>query len=168
MGEKPLVSLGACGKFNVLEFDSRTATRVCRSSMAAETRGLGLHMDSLQFYEVLLSEMLGESAPSSESLHLKQNSIEWPKMTVTDARDVYDKLLTEKSGLPQQKALTLENATNLRVAGQLRRSDTLDRRRKHDHERTDEGQQGVKTTPGPNIARRREERTRKRYDFWGG
>ena len=40
--EKSLVSLGARGKFNVLECDSRTITRVCRSSMAAETRGLGL------------------------------------------------------------------------------------------------------------------------------
>ena len=29
-------------------------------------------------------------------------------MIVTDARDVYDKLSTEKGGLPQQKALTLE------------------------------------------------------------
>ena len=46
IGEKPLVSLGARGKFNVLECDSRTITRVCRSSMAAETRGLGLTMDS--------------------------------------------------------------------------------------------------------------------------
>ena len=32
-------------------------------------------------------------------------------MIVTDARDVYDKLSTEKGGLPQQKALTLDIAT---------------------------------------------------------
>ena len=49
IGEKPLVSLGARGKFNVLECDSRTITRVCRSSMASETRGLGLQVDSMQF-----------------------------------------------------------------------------------------------------------------------
>ena len=42
IGETPLVSHGARGKFNVLECDSRTITRECRSSMAAETRGLGL------------------------------------------------------------------------------------------------------------------------------
>ena len=48
-GGKSLVSLGARGKFNVLECDSRTITRVCRSSMAAETRGLGLQVDSTQF-----------------------------------------------------------------------------------------------------------------------
>ena len=32
-------------------------------------------------------------------------------MIVMDARDVYDKLSTEKGGLPQQKALTVEIAT---------------------------------------------------------
>ena len=79
--------------------------------MAAETRGLGLQVDSMQFYADLLGEILRESAPSPKSLHLKQNAIEWPKMIVTDARDVYDKLSTEKGGLPQQKALTLEIAT---------------------------------------------------------
>ena len=42
IGEKPLVSLGARGKFNVLECDSRTVTRVCRSSTAAETRCWGI------------------------------------------------------------------------------------------------------------------------------
>ena len=30
---------------------------------------------------------------------------------MTDARDVYDNVSTEKGGLPQQKALTLELAT---------------------------------------------------------
>ena len=58
IGEKSLVSLGAKGKFNVLECDSRTITRVCRSSMAAETRGLGLQVASMQFYGDLLSEIL--------------------------------------------------------------------------------------------------------------
>ena len=96
IGGKPLVSLGARGKFNVLGCDSRTFTRVSRSSMAAETRGLGIQVDSMQFYADLLDEIHGESAPSSKNLHLKQNAIEWPKMIVTDARDVYDKLSTEK------------------------------------------------------------------------
>ena len=105
------MSLGARGKFNVLECDSRTITRVCRSSMASETRSLGLQVDSMQFYADLLSEILGESAPHYKNLHLKQNAIEWPKMIVTDAPDVYDKLSTEKGGLPQQKALTVEIAT---------------------------------------------------------
>ena len=66
IGEKPLVSLGARGKFNVLECDSRTITRVCRSSMAAERdRGLGLQMDSMQIYGDLLSGILGRSATLS-------------------------------------------------------------------------------------------------------
>ena len=112
IGEKPLVSLGARGKFNVLECDSRTITRVCRSSMAAETRGLGLQVDSMRFYADFLGEILGESPPSSKNLHLKQNTIEWPRMIVTNAQDVFDKFSTEKGGLPQQKALTLEIATN--------------------------------------------------------
>ena len=86
IGETPLVSLGARGKFNALECDSRTITRVCGSSMAAETRGLGLQVDY------------------STNLHSKQN-------TVTDARDVCDKVSTEKGGLPQQKARTPEIAT---------------------------------------------------------
>ena len=109
IGEKPLVSLGARGKFNVLACDSRTITRVCRSIMAAETRDLGLQVDSMQFYADLL--ILGESAPSPKSLHLKQNAKEWPKTIVTDARDVHDKVSTEKGGLLRQKALTIEIAT---------------------------------------------------------
>ena len=111
IGEKSLVSLGARGKFNVLECDSRTITRVCRSSMAAETRVLGLAVDSMHIYGDLLSETFGESAPFSKKLHLKQNATEWSKTFVTDARDVYDKVSTEKGGVPQQKALTLEIVT---------------------------------------------------------
>ena len=111
-GEKLVVSLGAKGKFNVLECHSRTITPVCRSNIAAETRGLGMQVDSMQFYADLLDEILRESAPSSKNLHLKRNAIAWPKMIVTDARDVYDKLSIEKGGLPQQKALTLEIATS--------------------------------------------------------
>ena len=111
IGEKPLVSLGARDKFNVLECDSRTITRLCRSNMAAETRGLGLQVDSKQFYADLLGELLAESAPSSKNLNLKRHAIVWPKMIVTDAWNVYDKLSTEKGGLPQQQALTLEIAT---------------------------------------------------------
>ena len=78
--------------------------------MAAKTRGLGLQVDSMQFSADLLGEILGESAPSSENLHMRQSTIKWPKTIVTDARDVYDKVPTEKGGLPQQKPLTLEIA----------------------------------------------------------
>ena len=59
-------------------------------------------------------------------------------MIVTDARDVYDKLSTEKGGLPQQKALTLEIAT---IREWLVNSGALIRwtaGRKHDYERSDE------------------------------
>ena len=100
IGEKPLVSLCARGKFNVLECDSCTITRVCRE----------YGRRTMQFYGDLLSEILGEGAPSSKNLHLKQNAIEWSKMIVTDAPDVHDKVSTEKSGFPQQAALTLEIA----------------------------------------------------------
>ena len=109
--KKSLVSLGARGKFIVLECDSRTITRVCRSSMVAQTGGLGLQVDSMHFYGDLLNEILRESAPSSKKLHLKQNATVWSKTIVTDARDVHDKVSTEKGGLPRQKALTLEIAT---------------------------------------------------------
>ena len=64
-GEKSLVSLSARKKFNVLECDSSANTRVCRSGMAAETRVLGLQVDSMHFYGDLLSEILGESAPDA-------------------------------------------------------------------------------------------------------
>ena len=111
IGETPLVSLAAKGKLKVLQCDSRTITRVRRSSMAAETRGLGLQVDSMQFYGDLLNEILGESAQSSKHVHLKQNATDWPKTIVTEARDAYDNLSTEKGGLAQQKALTLETAT---------------------------------------------------------
>ena len=109
IGEKPLVSLGARGKFNVLECDSRTITSVCRSSMAAETEVLGLQVDSMQFYGDLLNEFLGESASSSKKLQLKQNAIEWSKTIVTDAPDVCDQVSTEKGRT--QTALALEIAT---------------------------------------------------------
>ena len=99
--EKPLVSLGARSKFNVLECNSRTITQVCHSSMAAQTRGLDLQVDSIQFYADFVNEILGDSAPCSKNLHLKQRAIEWPKTIVTDARDVYDRVSTENCGLPQ-------------------------------------------------------------------
>ena len=57
----------------------------------------------MQFYANLLSEILAANAPSSKNLLLKRNAIVWPKMIVTDARDVYNKLSTEKGGLLQQK-----------------------------------------------------------------
>ena len=65
----------------------------------------------MQFYGKLLTEILGESAPPSKHVHLKQDATDWPKTIVTDARHVYGKLSTEKGGLPPQKALTLEIAT---------------------------------------------------------
>ena len=148
IGEKPLVSLGVRGEFNVLECGSRTITPVCRSSMAAETRGLGLQVDSMQFYADLLSEILGENAPSSKKYTWKQNTIEWPKMIGTDAQDVYDKLLTEKGGHPQQKALTFGDCHHSKMAGQLKLPDKFDRGRKYDHERSHQRSQGVKTAPG--------------------
>ena len=61
-------------------------------------------MDSMQFYADLMGELLGENAPSSKNLHMRQSAIKWPKTIVTDARDVYDKVSTEKGGLPQQTA----------------------------------------------------------------
>ena len=79
IGEKPLVSLGARGKFNVLECVSRTITRVCRSSMAAETRGLGLQVDSVQFHEDVLGEILAESARSSKKFTLEANRDSLPQ-----------------------------------------------------------------------------------------
>ena len=135
------MSLGARGKSNVIECDSRTITRVCRrSSMAA--------VDSMQFCADLLSEMLEESAPCTKNLHLKLIAIEWRKMIVTDARDVYDKLSTEKGGLPHTEGADIGDCHHSRIAGQLRRSDTLDRGRKYDHEWSDERSQGVKAAPG--------------------
>ena len=157
------MSLGARGKFNVLECDSRTITRVCRSSTAAETRGLGLQVDSMQSYADLLSKVLGESAPSSKNLHLQQTAIEWPKMIVTDARDVYEKLSTEKGGLPQQKAPTLEMAT---IREWLVNSGALIRwtaDEKDDYERSDEILQSVKAALGSSTPERRMKCTTRRH-----
>ena len=55
-----------------------------------------------------------------------------------------------------------KNRNISRMVGQFIRSDTLDRRRKHDYERSDEGPRKVKTTLGPNIARS-VERTERHY-----
>ena len=100
IGEKPIVSLGARGKFNVLECDSCTITRVCRPSMP-ETRGL--QVDSMQFNGDLLSAILGGSAPEAKRDRLAQ-----------DDRDgcpgCLRQTLDRERWTPQQKALTLEIA----------------------------------------------------------
>ena len=93
---RSVLSEAARGKFNVFECVSHTITRVCHSSMAAETRGLGLQVDSMQFFADLLSEILEVSAPSSKNLPLKQNGIAWPEMIATDARDVHHNLSDEE------------------------------------------------------------------------
>ena len=106
------MSLGARGKLNVLECDlSHNHTSVSLEHGCRDSRfGLASGLNAVQCGE-LLTEILGESAPSSKNLHMKQNAIEWPKTIVTDARNVYDNVSTEKGGLPQQKALTQELAT---------------------------------------------------------
>ena len=137
MGEKPIVSLGARGKFNVLECDFLTITRVCRSSMP-ETRGLGMQVDSMQFNGNLLSETLGGSAPEAKRDRLAQ-----------DDRDgcpgCLGQTLDRERWTPATEGTDAGNCHHSRMAGQFRRADTLDRRRKDDHERSDEGSQGVKT-----------------------
>ena len=55
------------------------------------------------------------------------------------------------------------NRHRSRVAGQFRRLDTLDRRRKDDHERSDEGPQGVETAPGSSSPEQRMECTTRRH-----
>ena len=79
---------------------------------------------------------------------MKQNAIEWPKTIVTDARNVYDNVSTEKGGLPQQKALTLELTTIrewlVNSGAQIRR--TADENMTS--ERPDEGPHRVKVRRG--------------------
>ena len=72
-------------------------------------------------------------------------------MIVTDARDVSDKLLTEK-GCHQS-----------RMAGQFRRADPLDSGREHDHERSDKGLPGVKRALGSSTAKWRIESATRRH-----
>ena len=64
IGEESMVD-GSRGRFKVLKCASKTLTRVCRPSMAAETRGLGVLIDSLQFYVEMFREILGGERPSS-------------------------------------------------------------------------------------------------------
>ena len=83
------MSLGAKRKFNVLECDSHDHKSVslehgCRNTWLGFAGGLNAVLGDL------LSEILGESAPSSKKLHLKQNTMEWSQTIVTDARDVCD------------------------------------------------------------------------------
>ena len=42
-------------------------------SMAGETRGLGLQVDSAKFYSHLLRKIFGEAAPSPTDVHMKTN-----------------------------------------------------------------------------------------------
>ena len=102
---------GRRGKFNVLECLSRTIPRVCRSSMAAETRGLAMLADSMIFFSDALRHILGDKMlKHTPQVTLKTPGIRWPATVVTDARDVYDRLAKETGGLPEQKALTMEIA----------------------------------------------------------
>ena len=55
------------------------------------------------------------------------------------------------------------NRHHSRMFGQHRCSDVLALRRKHDHERSDEGSPRVKATLGSNIATRNVERTERHY-----
>ena len=135
----------------MLGCDSRTITRVCRSSTAAETRSLGLQVDSMQFYADLLNEILGESAPYPKSLHLKQNATKWPKM------------IHRERWTPATKGADIGDCHLSRMAGQLRRCDTLDRGRKHDYERSDERSQRVKAALGSGTLERRMECTTRRH-----
>ena len=57
------------------------------------------------------------SASSSKTLHVRQNAIKWPNKIVTDARDVYGKVLTEKGGLTQQKGPDTGNRHDRRMVG---------------------------------------------------
>ena len=72
--------------------------------------GLARGFDAVLFGPVA-GDSERETAPPPQDLHLSTSGPQWPKTSVTDARDVYDKISTEKCGLPQQKALTLEIAT---------------------------------------------------------
>ena len=124
---------------------------------------MGFQVDSMQFYADLLNVILGESAPSSKNLHLEQNAIEWPRMIVTNARDVYDKLSTEKGWTPATEGADIGDCHHSRMAGQKKHSGTLDRGRKYDHERSDERSRGVKTAPGSSAPERRMECTKRRH-----
>lgn len=110
LAEKSLCE-GRLGKFAVLECLSRTIPRVCRSSMAAETRGLAMLTDSMQFFTDAFGQILGHKlVQMPQQISLRASGIRWPETVVTDARDVYDRLAKETGGLPEQKALTMEIA----------------------------------------------------------
>ena len=63
----------------MLESDLRTVTRLCRSSMAGETRETGLQEDSMQFYSTVLKEILGKAAPSPKEVHSKESRVHKPQ-----------------------------------------------------------------------------------------
>ena len=110
-----------------------------------------------------MSQILGEGASFSKILLLRQSALMWPKMIVTGAWDVYDKLSTEEGELPQQKDADIEDGHHSGMAGELRRSFTLDRRRKYDYERFDEKSQGIQAALGSGTPERRREFTTRRH-----
>ena len=74
----------------------------------------------------LLNEILGESAPSTKTLHLKQHAIQWSKTIVTDARDVHDKVSTEEGRTPTTESSDIGDCHHSGMVGQLRSFDMLD------------------------------------------
>ena len=83
----------------------------------------------MQFYSTLLKEILGKAAPSRRRCTRRNPKSKGLRGTVTDTEDVFDKLATQKSGLPQQQVLTFEIVNS-------GHSDLFDCRQKHDHERS--------------------------------
>ena len=72
------------------------------------------------------------------------------------------KVSTEKEDSKKESSVT-GDCHHSGMVGQLKSLDTLDCRRKHDHERSDGGSHGVKTTLGSSTAEQRMERANRRY-----
>ena len=99
IGEKPIVALGARGKYNVLDCDSRSITRVCRFEHGRRNSRIGI---ASRLNAVLCGLVEWDSWRPCTIFQ----EFALGKKCVTDTRHVYYKVSTEKS-----KALTMEIAT---------------------------------------------------------
>ena len=93
---------GRTGRFTILDARSHRLQRVCRSTFAAELLGIEEAMDTGQYCRGVLAEAFGHPL-DRKPLDLSTDAV--PMMTVTDAKDAYDKSCSDTPSYGSQKSL---------------------------------------------------------------
>ena len=93
---------GRPGNFTILDARSHRLQRVCRSTFAAEILGIEEAMDTGQYCRGVLAEAFGHPL-DRKPFDLSTDAV--PMLTVTDAKDAYDKSCSDTPSYGSQKSL---------------------------------------------------------------